>query len=132
MTIQTELRGVEDVTAMLMTFAPKDAINLMRSTNHGMAGYLRDEIKAIAPRDDGDMRKSVKAKRRRMEGGMVRSDVIIEQDAFYWRFVHDGTIYMMGNPFITRAVEDFRANALQSFLDQFVKKLTAGLKRRGG
>lgn len=132
MKIDTQLTGVGDVYNLLSNVADREARNIMRATLGGMAGEVRDLTKHEAPVDQGDLRRGIKVKRRKMEGSLARADVIAEEGAYYWRFLEYGTIKMAENPFATRALERFRGRQMSIFLNQFVKKLEAALKRRGG
>ena len=129
MRIDTTLRGVDDVRRVLEKVGPRNARNIMRATVGDMAAGLRNDARQEAPVDDGDLRRSIKVKRRRIFQGRVRSDVIVERKAFYWRFVEYGTNKMPENPFFTRAIEKFRGQAMQRFLGSFVKKFEAALAR---
>ena len=132
MRIDVEMTGVQDVYDILGQIAPREAKNIMRATVGGMAGEVRDGSRAEAPALEGRLRKAIRVKRRKMERGFVRADVIVDQKAFYWRFIHDGTVKQFENPFATRALEKFKAKRMSVFLNQFVKKFQAALARRGG
>ena len=132
MRIDVELTGVQDVYDVLSHVSDREARNIMRATVGGMAAEMRTAARAEAPHDSGDLKRSIKVKRRRTRGGWVRADVIVEPRAFYWRFIQNGTVKQFENPFITRALEQFRARQMGIFLQQFVKKFQAALARRGG
>lgn len=130
MRIDTELTGVADVRRVLEQIAPRQATNIMRATIHGMAAEVRDEARRQAPVDDGDLRKSITTKQRSIDWGRVRSDVMVRRAAYYWRFVEYGTSKLSPNGYFLRALRAFEARAMQSFLDQFVRRLTASLARQ--
>lgn len=135
MRIDTEISGVGEIYDLLNNVADREARNLMRATIGGMAGELRDMTREEAPRDTGTLKRSIKVKRRRMQGNYVQADVVADRganDAYYWRFIEYGTSKMAENPFATRALERFQARQMSILLNQFVKKLQAALKRRGG
>lgn len=123
------ITGIADVNRILAQIAPREAVNLMRSTVHGVATDLAKDAKADMPTDQGDMRKGTKAKRRRGRPGYVQSDVVVE-GAFYWRFLEygqgpDGVEHAM----FLKALQAMRPNMNRVYVEQFAKKLIARLKR---
>lgn len=128
------LQGLEDV---LGNIAPREARNLNRSTIHGMAGIVRDAGKKNAPKDEGTLKKAIKAKRRRPKNpDAPYSDVIVERgrsakhDAFYWKFVYFGTEHSSANPFFQPGIDHLRSNVSAIYRDQFMKKLAKLLERK--
>ncbi|MDW4550881.1 HK97 gp10 family phage protein [Defluviimonas sp. D31] len=139
--ITIEVKGTEEIKALLGQVAPRHAVNIARATIHGVAGDIRDMAKEEAPKDEGVLRRAIKAKRRRMEFGRIRSDVVIERgkgakaDAFYWRFVEYGTSRLPARPYFLPSIRRIEAALPGILRDQFVKKFTAALarqRRRGG
>ncbi|WP_424967335.1 HK97 gp10 family phage protein [Dinoroseobacter sp. S375] len=124
------IRGLEDVDRMLGEIAPNQAVNIMRSTVHGIAGDIKKEAVADMPRDTGDMEEAASHKRRRTRGGWIRSDVLMGREGWYWRFLEygqgpDG----VEHAFFYSAVERFRRTMTATFVKQFGKKWEAALKR---
>lgn len=137
MKTKVEVRGIDDINALLGTVAPREASNIMRATVHGIAGTIRDDAKKDAPEDEGDLVANIKAKRRKVRRGLIRSDVIVGLRAFYWRFLEygqgpDG----VEHAFFASAVERFRLRMADVLSTQFGKKWEAAMKRaakrRGG
>lgn len=121
--------GVKEITDILEDIAPRQAANLARATVHGVAGEIRDEARAKAPRDDGILRKSIKTKRRRMKFGLIVSDVIVERRAFYWRFHEYGTTKTAELAFFLRSLRAIEPRLPGIYRDQFGKKLVAAIER---
>jgi hypothetical protein len=84
--LTTEIRGIDDINKLLEKIAPREAFNIMRATNHGIAGEIRDDAKKFMPVDEGVMRKGTKAKRERTVRGQLLSTVHVA-DAHYWRLL---------------------------------------------
>jgi len=130
-----EVIGLEDMERTLKTLLPKHATNIMRATVHGIASEVAKDARKRAPKDTGALRKAIKPKRRRMEKGNPRSDVIVTQgrdakhDAYYWRWVEHGTVDQPERPFIRPAVDAARANLDEIITQQFGKKLEAAARR---
>tara|TARA_Y100000310_G_C20701393_1_gene830267 strand:- start:2119 stop:2553 length:435 start_codon:yes stop_codon:yes gene_type:complete len=132
------VEGLEDVQKLLERDAPKQANNIMRSVIQGVASEIAKEAKKNVPRQTGNLRKAIKAKRRRGKPGFPVSDVIVtsgksqRNDGFYWRFVEFGTQGenpQSEQPFIRPAKQKIQSNLPQILEDQFVKKLKANIKR---
>lgn len=130
MRIDTTLTGVDDVARVLEQIGPREAKNIMRATVGDMAAGIRKDAKQEAPVADGDLKRAIKVKRRRVVMGRIRADVIVDRKAYYWRFIEYGTSERSENAFFTRALEKFRGQAMDRFLTSFVKKFKATLARR--
>lgn len=130
-----EITGIKEFRRMCLQLAPREARNLARSTVHGVAGRVRNEMRKKAPRDEGDLRKSIKAKRRRMQGDTAISDVRIEHgrraknDAWYWHFIEFGTQQHAAQPYIRPTVQEIEDQIPQIFADEFGKRLEKALEK---
>lgn len=134
-----KLKGDAQVIRVLTVVAPREAINLNRSTVHGIAGLVRDGIKAVAPDDPyttrGDIVRSVKAKRERSPKLRPVSSVRIKTTrngkvtAPYWFYQERGTIKMPARPFVKPLAEKTRPRLPALYRAQFGKKLEARLAR---
>ncbi len=133
---EIEITGLKEFRKMCLDLAPREARNLARSTVHGVAGQIRKEMRKRAPKDDGDLRKAIKTKRRRMQGDVAISDVRIEHgatakySAFYWHFVEFGTIKRSAQPFIRPTVDFIQPQLPDIFRDEFGKRLEKVLARK--
>lgn len=145
MSITVTTPNAEEVQKILEELAPRHAYNISRATNYGVAGVVRDEIKRTAPsepdvsekrrllrtikgKEYGPLKRSVKAKRKRTPRG-EKPKSVVTIDAFYWRFLEDGTPRMAPQPFVNPVVERLRARLPQIWKEQFGKKLAAALRR---
>ena len=136
MTKGVELIGVKDMQKLLDSFAPRIAKNLSRSVTHGVASEAAKKAKSLVPKNTGNLKKSIKAKRRKVKNGIPTSDVIAESgkgakyDGFYWRFVEYGTQGgMPATPFAQPAWQWVEANFKQIFNDQVIDKTAKAVKR---
>ena len=128
--------GLDELSQVLDQMAPKAARNLMRSTIHGVASEIAKDAKRKAPKDEGTLRRAIKAKRRRPKHpDKPFSDVIVttgrsaRHDAFYWRFLEYGTTELPERPFFRPAIDGMRPEVPKIMKQQFGKKLEAMLKR---
>lgn len=124
-----KISGIEDVNNILAEIAPREAVNLLRSTVHDMAGQIAKDARARMPRDNGDMIRGTKHHRRRAEAGRVQSDVAVA-GAFYWRFLEygqgpDGVEHAM----FLAALQAMRPQMERVYLETFAKKLIARMTR---
>jgi len=128
--MDVKITGAADVANLLREIAPREGINLTRATVQAMASDLAKSAKANAPEDEGDLKASIKAKRERTKPTHVRSTVRVHPSAFYWRFLE----YGQGpdgeeHAFFLRALQAFKPRMETVYLQTFVKKLQARLKR---
>jgi HK97 gp10 family phage protein len=130
-----ELIGMDEIQKLLSDFVPKEANNLSRNLVFGLAQEAAKEAKQNVPTRTGNLKKSIKAKRRRGKPGQPASDVIATQgksaknDGFYWRFIENGTINQPERPFIRPAMDKIRAS-MPEYVDRvFTDKLRRRIKR---
>jgi len=132
--------GIEEIEDVLTRIAPKHARNLMRSTIHGVAAEITKDAKKNAPKNSGNLKKSLKTKRRKSPPNKPVSEVVatqgkgVKNDGFYWRFVEYGVKGgasgpQSPQPFIQPAKDKVMAQLPNILKQQFVKKLTAAVKR---
>ena len=133
-----ELIGMDQIREVLDELVPKEANKLSRSFVHGLAQEAAKDIKRTAPKRTGNLRKAVKAKRRRGKPGSPQADVIVTQgkgaknDGFYWRFVEFGTggdNPQSAQPFVRPAKDRIEANIKQIAAKVFVDKLKKQIAR---
>ena len=124
------LKGIDDVQKLLETIAPRHAVNIMRSTVHGIAGGIRDDAKKKMPRDSGDMIKATKARRERMRGSLALSTVRVDRIAYYWRFLERGDgPDGIDHAFFAKAMALYRQDQNRIFVNEFGKRFEAALVR---
>lgn len=130
--------GIEDLKKVLEEFAPKHAVNLSRSVIHSLASKIAKESKTLVPVNTGNLKKAIKAKRRRSKPENPHSDVIIEKgkskknDGFYWHFIEYGTggpVPQPERPFL-RPAKDLVVSQMPTILEQEFKKKLVGLINR--
>lgn len=130
-----EITGIEEFRKMTSDLAPRQARNLARSTVQGVASEVAKQMRKKAPRDNGTLRKAIKAKRRKMRGDVAISDVRIEHgsqaknNAWYWHFVEFGTQKQTAQPFIKPTVTEIEPQLPEIFTREFGKRLERALAR---
>ena len=135
---QFEVVGLEEIKKVLTEIAPNHARNLSRALIHGLASTTARESKKNVPVNKGNLKKAIKAKRKRSTPDKPISDVIVEQgktaknDGFYWRFVEFGTggpVPQPEQPFLRPARDYVEANMPRIVDEQFKKKLASAINR---
>ena len=71
-----------------------------------------DRVFDSAPRDTGLLRRSVESK----TTGLI-ARIVIEAEAYYWRFVEFGTVKMSARPFIRPSAEQEQAPMIKRISD---------------
>lgn len=130
MKFRGDIRGLDDVNDVLTQITPKHAEAIMRATVHDISGQLVKDAKRNSPVDEGDLVGAIKNKRRRKRNGFLRSDVIVQWFAYYWRYLEygqgpDGEEHAM----FLKALQRMKPNLENVFLASFGKKLVARLRR---
>lgn len=130
------VRGIADVNAILADLAPKEAKNLLRATVYDIAKTAADTATRYTPDDPatsgGDLKSSIKPKREKGNRGRVESSVTVTniRRNYFWRFLEygDGPDHVEHAMF-AKAIEQMRPDISRIYLEAFVKKLIARLKR---
>lgn len=131
-----QLSGFDEFARMAKTLAPRQARNLARSTTQAVASQIAKKMKQVAPKDEGTLRKAIKAKRRRMRGDIAISDVRIEHgararhDAWYWHFIEFGTVKQAPKPFIRPAIDAIQPEIPSIYSREFHKRLKKALEKQ--
>lgn len=133
-----QLIGMDEIEDILTDLIPKEANNLSRAFVHGLAQEAAKLAKTKVPKRTGNLKKSIKAKRRRGKPGQPVADVIATQgkkakhDGFYWRFVEHGTggdNPQPAQPFVRPAYDQIRANLAEYTDKVFTDKLRKRIAR---
>lgn len=137
---EVQVIGGDDLAKVMEQFAPRIANNLMRTVVHGVASDITKEAKSRVPKRTGNLRRSLKTKRRRGKPGKPVSEVLAESgnvknDGFYWRFVEYGTQNGSPEQPFMRPARDLIFNSLdlvveRQFKDKLVKAINREKKRR--
>jgi HK97 gp10 family phage protein len=90
---------------------------------------LRNDVKAAAPRDEGDLQRSIYVKVLRDKYGEPHAaDVRIKtgkkaqkknRDGWYWRLHEYGTVKMDANPFVYPTLERFKPK-MKKYTDEYL------------
>ncbi len=125
-----QIEGLEDLREMLGDIAPREANNILRNAVHGLAGQVRDVMKTNVKVDTGDLRKSIRAVRRRGKPNFPISDVRVGATAPYGLMLEFGTVKTPAQPYIVPTVEQMRPKVPAIYREEFGEKLEKALAKR--
>lgn len=134
--VSMSIEGLDAVSDVLAKVGPREARNLLRNTVHAVASQLRDEMRQRAPKDEGTLRRAITAKREKMRGSQVASNITIthgkgvRHNAFYWHMVEYGTVRNQPQPFIVPSVEAMRPQIPGIFTREFGAKYQDLMQRK--
>lgn len=129
--MSVKISGLDGVINALTAVAPKEAKALARNTVQQVASDIAKDAAEMAPRDDGTLKRSIKARRRNSNGGdRFESIVHVLPKAFYWRFLEygqgpDGVEHAM----FLKALNRYKADGQRRHLDAYAKVLERRIKR---
>jgi HK97 gp10 family phage protein len=127
------IEGLEDLRQTFQIDGPTEARNLARATVYGIAVALAGKVQSAAPVRTGDLKKGIKAVRRRGKPNFPVSEVRAidpQHDLRYWHFEEFGTKHQAAAPFVTPVVEQERSKLPQTYRDEFGVKLEKSLARK--
>ena len=146
-----ELSGFRELAAALREIGPRAAKNTLRRAVSSGAVLVRNEARARAPVDSGEMKKDIQVKREKdqRDGPLsakysvfVRSGKKsrlsgrsrnVQKDSFYWKFVEFGTSKMAAQPFLDPAFQSKKEDAVKAIgesLDEGIQKAARELANR--
>lgn len=126
---EAELAKLQD---KLQALSAKIAKKAMSKAARKAMSIVRDEVKADAPVDTGDLKANVTLRTSARKNGIVYARVGIKGGAkanpdtpYYFRMVEFGTQDMPAKPFMRPALE----NSAQQILDIVVRELSEALEQ---
>lgn len=125
-----QIDGTEELKDMLTDFAPREVRNILRNTVNGLAGVVRDRLKATVKKRSGALAQSIKVVRRRGKPDFPVSDVRGGGTAPYMLMLEFGTSKTRAQPFIVPTTEQMRPKIPGIYEEQFGKKVEQALRRR--
>lgn len=125
-----QIEGLDELRDQLANVAPREANNILRAAVHGLAGQVRDEMRARVPTRTTALQKSIRAVRRRGKPNFPVSEVRGGGGAPYMLMTEFGTSHSKAQPFIVPTVEAMRPGMADEYRKQFGKKLERALARK--
>ena len=135
--IAVDIEGDREIKRALTELAPREARNVLRRTTLAATRKLRDDARRRAPKDQGVLRRAIRAKRDRGRPGSIEASVIITHggdarfDAFYWRFLEYGTQKQSARPFMQPTFEAGKRETFRHFRNEFFPQFKREIEKRG-
>lgn len=136
-----EITGLKEVKRSLYRYGDRMGDRVIKAAMVEGAEIFKKQAKAYAPKKTGRLRRNIirrvsKIYTRRKNGVIgyyitlrTKGKADNPKNAFYGRFVHDGTKYIRSNPFIRKAFEQQKINVIRT-TDRLIRKGAARLARR--
>jgi hypothetical protein len=136
MTFVVEVTGIADINRILKELAPREAINLMKTTVYDITKTVAAEASDRSPDDPntgaGDLKSSIKAKRERGSRSTIDATVRVTNidRNYFWRFLEYGQgPDKVEHAMFLKTLESIRPDIDRVYAEVFVKKLVARLAR---
>lgn len=124
-----QIEGLEELQEMLADIAPREANNILRNTVHGIAGRVRDEMKRRVKKRTGSVQKGIYALRRRGMPNFPVSEVRLRKTD-HGLMLEFGTSKTKAQPYIVPTVESMRGGMVDTYREEFGKKLEQSLAKQ--
>lgn len=131
-----KISGIDEVNFILSTIAPREAINLVRTTTYDMAKVAAQKASELSPDNPatgkGDMKSSIKPQRGRGSREKVEAAVTVVniRRNFFWRFLEYGQgPDNVEHAMFGKTLEWMRPQITNIYTTSFGKKLEARLAR---
>ncbi len=145
------LTGFKEFADALRKLGPRVAKNNLRRAVSAGAALVRNEARATAPVDTGELKKDIQMKREKdqRDGPLAAKFSVfvrsgkksrlsgaardVDKDSFYWKFVEFGTSKMAAQPFLEPAFQGKKEDAVKIIgetLDAGIQKAARELTNR--
>ncbi|AFH92782.1 HK97 gp10 family phage protein [Providencia stuartii] len=146
--VRIDFGGLHDVSRELELLSQAESNRVLRQAAYAAASVLRDEARAKAPKRTGKLAKNIVAGNQRgRQRGEVSAGVYVRgtnkagtnsdskmkaddpHNAYYWRFLEEGTSKMPPHPFIRPAFDskadeaaEFAISKLNQAIDEVLRR----------
>jgi len=130
------LEGLPFVRDQLAGLLPREIKAVLRRSTAKIAANVRNDIRAHAPRQTGNLKKAITSRRRRGTRDQIEAAVFIthgpsvRRDAFYWHFLEYGTVNIRAQPFVVPAAERARSTYRSELRGEIRRQVIRQLERR--
>ena len=124
-----QIVGLKELDRALQELAWPAARRALRKGMRKGANVVRDEARAKAPKKTGNLKRKIRTRERREEGGDMRFAVEVPRSAFYGRFIEYGTSKMAAKPFLRPAAENKTEEAVTAMRDSLAEAIRIEMAR---
>ena len=124
-----QIVGLKELDRALQELAWPAARRALRKGMRKGANVVRDEARAKAPKKTGNLKRKIRTRERREEGGDMRFAVEVPRSAFYGRFIEYGTSKMPARPFLRPAAENKTEAAVSAMRDALAEAIRIEMAR---
>lgn len=124
-----QITGLKELDRALQELAWPAARRALRKGMRQGANVVRDEARAKAPIDSGNLKRRIRTRERSEEAGNMRFDIEVPRSAFYGRFLEYGTSKMAAKPFLRPAAEAKTEEAVTVMRDALSEAIEIEMRR---
>ena len=107
------IHGLKELKREMAQLEPRLQKNILRGAVTKVAAEIRDDARSRVPKNTGNLRKNIVSKRMRGSRHHIKAAVIVREEgkrgekrnAFYWRFLEYGTVFINARPFLRPAYD---------------------------
>ncbi len=124
-----EIVGLKELDMALTELAWPAARRALRKGMRKGANVVRDEARAKARVDTGNLKRKIRTRERSEDAGNMQFAVEVPRSAFYGRFLEYGTSKMEAKPFLRPAAENKTEEAVSSMRDALAEAIQIEIAR---
>lgn len=132
MSVTVSIDGLEEVKKALSVLPARIQKNILVSGVRAVASTFQKEAKRIVPKDEGDLKNSIKTVKRRTKDGSTKFSVGINSktaNVYYGHMIEFGTKKATAQPFMRPAYEQNKSKAVQSIVTKMRARLDKEIEK---
>lgn len=130
--IKTRIEGADELAKVLKLLPGKMGASVLASSLRTGAVLIKKEAAARAPRDQGDLAKSIRVQKVKQKGTEALFHVGPDREHFYGIFSEFGTSKESARPWLRPAFDTKAAEALDKIGESLGKKVEAAAAKLAG
>ena len=131
--VTVEIKGLKEVNRALKVLPERVQKNILTAGVRAVASDFAKSAKRLAPVDSGDLKKSIKVKKRRSKNrSYVRFTVGVDKTkfhVFYGHMIEFGTANIPAQPFMRPAFEQNKHSAVQKITHKIRQRLDKEIEK---
>ena len=123
MTSDRYIQGTAELDAQLALLEKAYSGSVLSDSLFDAATTMQDTLVNAAPVDTGTLRDSIRIVRVDVRTANAQVDIIVDKDAWYWRFSEFGTVHEPARAWARRAIRRVRAKVNAQIQQQSVAQI---------